>query len=500
MLPFVSASIPPTGTVLDHQEFRFLADPNPPAAVNPNALTPRWPAADANIPVAFRIFSSGEPAAPSLGFDQIRTAFRAWNRVPSSSFRFAEGPLITGIGGQATDGINTISFRDPRGQIADPAGCSGILATTWIFWNGAGQTTVNGRTFGQAVEFDLVTANGWSGCGFYENFSNFTEVITHELGHALGLGHSADTSSDPVNLGGRSGATMYAYVHFDGRLGGLHADDRAGVTFTYPGRTLTIQTAGNGSGSVTSGTDGINCPGDCVAGFAPNTTVTLTATPAAGSAFGGFAGAGCGPSVLMSANTTCIATFTAGPPTTFLDVPTTHPFYKFIEAVVHAGITGGCSTNPSLFCPDATFTRAEMAVFLLRGIHGAAYQPPAAIGMFVDVSLSDPAAPWIEQLAREGVTSGCSASPPKFCPGSTLTRGQMAVFLLRAKHGAAYDPPAATGLFADVPVSHPFAKWVEQLAREAITGGCGPTTYCPDGTVTRGQIAVFLVRTFNLPN
>ena len=86
------------------------------------------------------------------------------------------------------------------------------------------------------------------------------------------------------------------------------------------------------------------------------------------------------------------------------------------------------------------------------------------------------------------------------CPASDVTRGEMAVFLLRGIHGAGFDPPPATGtVFADVPVNHPFAKWIERLAAEGITGGCGPTTYCPDAPVTRGQMAVFLVRTFNLP-
>jgi hypothetical protein len=75
----------------------------------------------------------------------------------------------------------------------------------------------------------------------------------------------------------------------------------------------------------------------------------------------------------------------------------------------------------------------------------------------------------------------------------------MAVFLLRATHGAGYAPPAATGtMFADVPASHPFATWIEQLAREGITGGCGSGMYCPDATVTRGQMAVFLARAFDL--
>jgi hypothetical protein len=75
----------------------------------------------------------------------------------------------------------------------------------------------------------------------------------------------------------------------------------------------------------------------------------------------------------------------------------------------------------------------------------------------------------------------------------------MAVFLLRSKHGSSYTPPPATGVFPDVPTSYWAASWIEQLFAEGITGGCGGGNYCPDQVVTRGQMAVFLVRTFNLP-
>jgi copper-binding protein NosD len=185
----------------------------------------------------------------------------------------------------------------------------------------------------------------------------------------------------------------------------------------------------------------------------------------------------------------------------FVDVPTNHPFFQWIDALVNARITAGCSTNPPQYCPDAGVTRSQMAVFLLRGIHGADYHPPPATGMFADVPTTLTFADWIEELAREGITSGCSVSPPQYCPGAGVTRGQMAVFLLRAKHGAGYDPPPATGMFTDVPLSHPFVEWIEQLAREGITGGCSvsPPQYCPEVGVTRGQMAVFLVRAFNLP-
>ncbi len=189
----------------------------------------------------------------------------------------------------------------------------------------------------------------------------------------------------------------------------------------------------------------------------------------------------------------------AGSPVeTFADVPPGHVFFPFIEALAEAGITGGCLSQPPQYCPDLGVKRDQMAVFLLRGLHGAGYQPDPAMGtVFTDVPASQPFASWIEQLAREAISGGCGAAT--YCPDLVVTRDQMAVLLLRAKHGAGYQPPPATGSrFTDVPASQPFADWIEQLEREGISGGCGATTYCPGATVTRGQMAVFLVRTFGL--
>jgi hypothetical protein len=108
---------------------------------------------------------------------------------------------------------------------------------------------------------------------------------------------------------------------------------------------------------------------------------------------------------------------------------------------------------------------------------------------------------YIEQLYAAGITSGCSTSPLMYCPSQTVTRDQMAVFLLRAKHGSGYLPPEATGVFQDVPTDYWAASWIEQLTAEGITSGCSvtPKLYCPSQTVTRDQMAVFLVRNFSLP-
>jgi hypothetical protein len=186
---------------------------------------------------------------------------------------------------------------------------------------------------------------------------------------------------------------------------------------------------------------------------------------------------------------------------TFNDVPMDYWAWSFIERLYAAGITGGCATGPLRYCPEETVTRAQMAVFLLRGIHTSAYTPPAVGSTtgFGDVPTNYWAGAFIKQLAAEGITSGCGGG--NFCPEQPVTRAQMAVFLLRSKYGASYTPPAVgsgTG-FGDVPPSYWAASFIKQLVAEGITVGCGGSHYCPEESVTRAQMAVFLVRTFGLP-
>ncbi|HMZ08398.1 MAG TPA: trypsin-like serine protease [Anaerolineales bacterium] len=180
----------------------------------------------------------------------------------------------------------------------------------------------------------------------------------------------------------------------------------------------------------------------------------------------------------------------------FTDVALNHWALSFIERLANAGITGGCGTG--LYCPENPVTRDQMAVFLERGIHGSGFVPTNVSPTFLDTA-GNFAEDWIEALKDDGVTYGCLTG--YYCPLSAVTRAQMAVFLLKSKHGAAYIPPAvgaSTG-FTDVAIDHWAAAWIKQLAAEGITGGCAAGIYCPENSVTRAEMAVFLVKTFNLP-
>jgi len=79
----------------------------------------------------------------------------------------------------------------------------------------------------------------------------------------------------------------------------------------------------------------------------------------------------------------------------------------------------------------------------------------------------------------------------------------MAVFLLRAKHGAEYAPPEIekdeNPDFKDVASGDFAADWIKQLAAEGITNGCGNGNFCPNAKVTRAEVSKFFVLVFNLP-
>jgi glucose/arabinose dehydrogenase len=183
-------------------------------------------------------------------------------------------------------------------------------------------------------------------------------------------------------------------------------------------------------------------------------------------------------------------------PYTFADTPPQSFGWSFVESIFEAGISGGCGGDN--FCPAAPNTRGEMAVFLLRASQGSSYTPPpCSNATFADVPCTHPFADWIYDLVSRGITAGCGGG--NYCPSLAVTRQEMAVFLLLSSQPPGYTPPpCTTPTFNDVPCSNVFAAWIEDLVSRGITGGCGGGNYCPGTSVSRAQMAVFLVATFGL--
>ncbi len=308
-------------------------------------------------------------------------------------------------------------------------------------------------------------------------------------GNPIGVHLGADTTGIDFalqHLGSISGVltdafrgdTISGWVRAYDATGTLAASAWADSNGHY---TIPIQTAGtyyvvtDVTGHQDQLFDGIACEGGC--DVTSGTPVTVTG----GADTGGI-------------------DFSLEPDPIFSDVPPGFWARLWIRTLYSNYVTRGCATDPLRFCPASPVSRGEMAAFLLKSKEGRVYTPPAAVGLFGDVPASSPFAPWIEEIAARGITSGCSSNPLLFCPDASVTRRQMAVLMLKTIEGPLYTPPAATGMFNDVPVSDPTAPWIEEIARRGISAGCSanPPLFCPDQVLNRDQMAVFLVKAFGL--
>jgi len=175
--------------------------------------------------------------------------------------------------------------------------------------------------------------------------------------------------------------------------------------------------------------------------------------------------------------------------TPFLDIDTS-VHRDDIVYIAELDVTKGCNPpSNSLFCPVQPVTRQQMASFLVRALELS----PVAEDAFVDdadsVHQGD-----INTLAAAGITKGCN--PPandRFCPERSVTRGEMAAFLVRA-YG--YTDAGAGNLFVDDDNSI-FQADIDRLATAGVTKGCNPPAndrFCPNDPVTREQMASFLAR------
>lgn len=215
----------------------------------------RWFEADDGQSVMFKVNTDGAP--PQVENDVV-AATNAWSSVSGCSLRVVEGGTTDTCGLFAFDGTNSISFNNCDGYFSGSGTCSsGVLAVTSISNFDRNQTRViNGVTFYRALEANL-TFNPFAACAFADH-CQLQEVITHEMGHALGLHHSWDSSFGGSPTPSDQQATMYWVAHFDGRCASLKPDDINGITFIYPavgggpGPLTIVSTSPLGTGTVGS--------------------------------------------------------------------------------------------------------------------------------------------------------------------------------------------------------------------------------------------------------
>ena len=157
-----------------------------------------------------------------------------------------------------------------------------------------------------------------------------------------------------------------------------------------------------------------------------------------------------------------------------------------IEAIAEAGITVGCGEG--LYCPADELTRGQFASLLARTLG-----LPEAVGDFFDDDDGTVHEGASNRLAAAGIAAGCA--PQRFCPGDSLTRGQLAALLVRALPDL--EGPTVEDYYSDDDGSVHEAA-INVLARNGIATDCGPDMFCPQDPARRDQMATFLARALGL--
>ena len=165
-----------------------------------------------------------------------------------------------------------------------------------------------------------------------------------------------------------------------------------------------------------------------------------------------------------------------------------------LDALAARGVLAGMECGQGLICPDEPLKRWEMAVWLVRVLDGTD-PAPVDSSRFTDVDAGRWWAPFVDRLYALGVTAGCATEPASYCPDGDVTRAEMATFL----KGALDLEPAPSAGFTDVSGDFHAAN-IDALAAAGITGGCSrdPLQYCPVRSVTRAEMATFLARALGL--
>lgn len=208
-LPLGSAEIPEADELVETQAPFTLLGPA------------RWFQPDQGLPVQFFLATGAQvPLDEPATHLAVKQAMQSWSSVPNSFLRIEAAGVTDPIPFAGCPERSVLTFNDPFQEVSNPQGCSGVLALGGFCVSGAAVAR-DGLMFAPIAVGKVVFNDGFEQCGIWDP-CNLAEVATHELGHAIGLGHSTDRD-----------ATMAPVAHFDGRCSALDSDDMAGLRFLY---------------------------------------------------------------------------------------------------------------------------------------------------------------------------------------------------------------------------------------------------------------------------
>lgn len=199
----------------------------------------RWQQADNGTPIRYNINTANAPVSGG-GVAELDGSLAAWTNVSGASIILQRANNTSSCGFTNSDSTNTVSFGDCRNEVDDLVNCAGTLAVARFSFSNSVTKVINGTTFNQLIDADIVF-NSFGSCSVSSSF--IAEIMVHEVGHTIGLGHSSEDDGEPSQV--LKDATMFFLIHNDGRGASLRSDDIAGVSFIYPAA------GGNPTSSVT---------------------------------------------------------------------------------------------------------------------------------------------------------------------------------------------------------------------------------------------------------
>ena len=462
--------------------------------------------------------------------------------TPSQTYATGSGPLFVAFGDFNGDGKVDLAVADSdpsANQVSIYLGHGdGTLGPAVQYATGLGPSWIVAGDFNGDVFTDLATAD----------FGDFYSQQGGDVGVLLGNGNGVFQPAVSYAVGQSPESITLADVNGDGVLDLVVAASQ--TVMVLAGSTNGVfqpavsYAAGTSGASIVAGDfngDGVadvavaeyndsevgvllGVPGSCSATISPNMltldgsaqTVTLQITtnspscswsPSANSAWITAGGTVLGNGALqvqLAANNsgaarTAVVTilnqtvsFTQDETVQqFSDVLPTAYYFDAVNLLKGKDVTSGC--GPTLYCPLNNVTRSQMAVFIIRGIYGGDDFSFSSTPHFSDVPTGAFGFQWIQKMFELGITSGCTATT--YCPNDPVTRAQMAVFIIRGRLGASatFTYPAVP-YFTDVGSNGFGFKWIQRMREEGITSGCSATLYCPSNSVTRGDMAIFVMR------